>query len=185
MADEIITGSGEEIVETDIVDGEVVQEEETGGKEGGQEEDNLVPVSELQRRLQQANKKHEAEIKRLEAEKVKEIKKAKMTQAEKKAFEIDEREQDIEERERKLNERLLRVSVQEKLSKQGLSETFTDTLVVLGDEELIDTKIEEIKGYVDELVNYKLKDKISQPEPKVESKGNVGKKRTSRRDIFK
>ena len=185
MADEIITGSGEEIVETDIVDGEEVQEGETGGKDEGQEDGNLVPVSELQRRLQQANKKHEAEIKRLEAEKAKEVKMAKMTQAEKKAFEIDEREQDIEERERNLNERLLRVSVQEKLSEKGLSDTFTDTLVVLGDEELIDTKIEEIKGYVDELVNYKLKDKISQPEPEVEQKGSVSSKKTSRRDIFK
>lgn len=183
MADEF-KAEEVETIEGEVVDTEIV--DEVGGKEeGNKEEDNLVPVSELQRRLQQANKKHEAEIKRLEAEKLKEIKKAKMTQAERKAFEIDDREKAIEERERELNERLLRVSVQEKLSEKGLSDTFTDTLVVLGDEELIDAKIDEIKGYVDELVNYKLKDKISQPEPKVERRGKVGSKKTSRRDIFK
>lgn len=162
------------------------------GAEGDVEKDNKdekeeqsVPLSELHRRLKAEKRKYEQALALKDAETVKEVKKAKMSQAEKLAFDLEERESAIEEREKELTERLLKAEVKGKLSSNGLPDTFTDLLLVLGDTELIDMKIAEIKATMEEKVNVAVKGKLGQPEPRVETrtrvapKGSMGKK-----DIF-
>lgn len=169
---------GEEVV---VEEEEVVVEEE----EVVEEENQTVPLSELKRRLARAQKNHEEEIRKLKLEKQVEVKKAKMTQAEKKVFEIEEREKSLLAKERELNERELKNKVDTKLADSNLPKVFSDLLIGLEDEELIDLKIAELKNSMDEAINENVKRKIGQPEPKVETYNLKGKKKMNRSDIFK
>lgn len=173
-------GFEEEVVVEDELNGEVNEDEQDQGvgeqgQEGEQEEEEqLLPVSELQRRLARQQKKFEEELKRKDVERNRDVKKAKMTQAEQRAFDLDTREQELRELEAKLNEQVLRSTIQTKLSERGLSDTYTDFLIVLEDEVLIDEKIEALQKAIEEEVSGRVKSKIYQPELQVETRGVKG-----------
>lgn len=191
MTSQVVKTGGDIVGKEDYKDYDESKEDKNvdEGKEEGNEEDSeeaSVPLSELKRRLSQAKKSHQEELRRLELEKKKEVKKAKMTQAEKKVFDIEDREKQLEKRERELNRRELESKVSAKLTDNELPKSFTELLISLEDEELIDIKVKELKSTWDEAINNTVKGKISHPVPKVEGKGVKGREgKISRADIFK
>lgn len=180
MSDKVV--EVEEVVDEEVVDEEVLEDERD---EGTDKEEQTIPLSELKRRLARQQEKFEEQLRLEKVEAEKQVKKAKMTQAEQRAFDLDNREKELRKLEAELKSEKLRTTITSKLADRGLSNTYTDLLVVLEDEELIDLKIEEIKKGIEDEVNSRLKGKVSHAEPKVEGRVKVkDKSKLSKKDIF-
>src|SRR5690625_361225 len=120
----------------------------------------------------QRAKWEEEKAKELEKAKNEAIEYAKMTQKEKEEAELNKRLEEIEKREAELNKRQLLTEIESDLKENELPIELADTLINLNDNEEIKSKITDLKKFVDDAVNEKVKEALRQDTP-TESTGEM------------
>lgn|SRR5699024_367463 len=130
---------------------------------------------EVSKAVESALSKREAKLKeemeaRIEEERNEAAEYAKLTQKEQEEAEYKKRIEELEKREQELNNRQLLNQIESDLKDNSLPIELADTLLSLQDNEKIKTRINDIKSYVDELVNGRVKEALRQETPNASTK---------------
>lgn len=141
---------------------EVQEQEEKQPVTYTEEEMSKRIEQEAERRVQKAHDKWEkAQAAKLEEAKSEGAKLAKMTAQEKAEAEQEKRMKELEAREQEINKRELTANVRDVLTDKGLPVEMAESLVTLGDADVINQTTDTLAKLIDKRVNEQVDSKLS------------------------